>query len=215
MLVEKLMTRQVATVRPEASLKRAAAILAEWHVSGLPVVGGNREVLGVLSEADILYRETGGPDRAQFVRSLMLPKDPPDQKARATTVREAMSVPAITIKSKQTIEKAARIMVNTGVRRLPVVDTDDHLVGIVTEADLVRAFVRSDEELAREIREEIIVSKLWLDFASIDIDVHDGEVELAGQVQTRADAQLIPGFVEQVPGVTGVLSKLTWLEDEG
>lgn len=101
------------------------------------------------------------------------------------------------------------------MRRLPVIDADGHLVGIVTEADLVRAFIRSDDELAREIRDDVIARRLWLDPASIDVDVHDGEVELSGQVETRADAQLVPGLVEQVPGVMRVLSKLSWREDEG
>lgn len=215
MLVENLMTREVAAVMPEASLKGAAAVLAQRHVSGLPVIDGNRVVVGVLSESDIVYREAGGSDSARFVQSLTLPKDKPDRKAEATTVREAMSSPAITIDSKQPIDKAVRTMVNKGVRRLPVIDADGHLVGIVTEADLVRAFIRSDDELAREIRDDVIARRLWLDPASIDVDVHDGEVELSGQVETRADAQLVPGLVEQVPGVMRVLSKLSWREDEG
>jgi CBS domain-containing protein len=215
MLVENLMTREVATVMPEASLKGAAAVLAQQHVSGLPVIDGNRVVVGVLSESDIVYRETGGSDGARFVRSLTLPKDQPDRKAQATTVRDAMSSPAITIDPGQTIEKAARIMVNNSVRRLPVVDAEGHLLGILAEADLVRAFIRSDDELAREVREDVIERRLWLDPASIDVDVHDGEVELSGQVETRADAQLVPRLVEQVPGVMRVLSKLSWREDEG
>lgn len=215
MRVENLMTREVAAVMPEASLKGAAAVLAQRHVSGLPVIDGNRVVVGVLSESDIVYREAGGSDSARFVQSLTLPKDKPDRKAEATTVREAMSSPAITIDSKQPIDKAVRTMVNKGVRRLPVIDADGHLVGIVTEADLVRAFIRSDDELAREIRDDVIARRLWLDPASIDVDVHDGEVELSGQVETRADAQLVPGLVEQVPGVMRVLSKLSWREDEG
>jgi len=215
MLVEKLMTRQVAAVMPEASLKGAAAVLAQRHVSGLPVIDGNRVVVGVLSESDIVYRETGGSDSAHFVQSLTLPKDQPDRKAQATTVRDAMSSPAITIESRHPIDRAARIMVNKGVRRLPVVDAEGHLVGIVTKADLVRAFIRSDDELAREIREDVLERRLWLKPEAIDVHVHDGEVELSGQVETRADAQLIPGFVEQIPGVMNVLSKLSWREDEG
>jgi CBS domain-containing protein len=215
MLVEKLMTRQVAAVMPEASLKGAAAVLAQGHVSGLPVIDGNRVVVGVLSESDIVYRETGGSDSAHFVQSLTLPKDQPDRKAQATTVRDAMSSPAITIESRHPIDRAARIMVNKRVRRLPVVDAEGHLVGIVTKADLVRAFIRSDDELAREIREDVLERRLWLKPEAIDVHVHDGEVELSGQVETRADAQLIPGFVEQIPGVMHVLSKLSWREDEG
>jgi CBS domain-containing protein len=112
MLVENLMTREVAAVMPEASLKGAAAVLAQRHVSGLPVIDGNRVVVGVLSESDIVYREAGGSDSARFVQSLTLPKDQPDRKAEATTVREAMSSPAITIDSKQPIDKAVRTMVN-------------------------------------------------------------------------------------------------------
>jgi CBS domain-containing protein len=215
MLVKDLMTRHVAAVMPEASLKGAAAVLAQRHVSGVPVIDGNRVVIGVLSESDIVYREAGGSYGAQFVHSLTLPKDQPDRKAQATTVRDAMSSPAITIGSKQPVDKAARTMVNKGVRRLPVVDADGQLVGIVTEADLVRAFIRSDEEVAREIRKDVFERRLWLDPASIDIHVHEGEVELSGQVETRADARLVPGFVEQVPGVLRVLSKLSWREDEG
>jgi CBS domain-containing protein len=215
MLVEKLMTRQVAAVMPQASLKDAAAVLAQRHVSGLPVIDGNRVVVGVLSESDIVYRETGGSDSAHFVQSLTLPKDQPDRKAQATTVRDAMSSPAITIESRHRIDRAARIMVNKGVRRLPVVDAEGHLVGIVTKADLVRAFIRSDDELAREIREDVLERRLWLKPEAIDVHVHDGEVELSGQVETRADAQLVPGFVEQIPGVMHVLSKLSWREDEG
>jgi CBS domain-containing protein len=215
MLVENLMTRQVVTVRPEASLKRAAAVLARRRISGLPVVDGNRVVVGVLSEGDIVYRETGGSDADRFVRSLMLPKGQPDAKAHATTVSEAMSSPVITIEPQRTIGEAARIMVNQRVRRLPVVDAAGHLLGIVTEADLVRAFARSDEELAQEIREGVIEHALWLDPESIQVGVRDGEVELSGQVDTKSDAQLMPELVEGIPGVVSVLSKLSWCEDEG
>ena len=87
------------------------------------------------------------------------------------------------------------------------------LIGIVTRADLVRAFVRSDEEIAREIRDDVIRRTLWLEPDPIEVAVHDGEVRLSGEVETKGDAELIPSFVQRVPGVVSVLSKLRWREN--
>jgi CBS-domain-containing membrane protein len=103
-------------------------------------------------------------------------------------------------------------MINEAVNRLPVVDEDRRLIGIVTRADLVRAFVRSDEEIAKEIREDVLRRALWIEPDSVRVVVEDGEVRLSGEVETKADAELIPSFVQRVPGVVSVLSKLRWPE---
>jgi CBS domain-containing protein len=105
-------------------------------------------------------------------------------------------------------------MLEQGVKRLPVVDGAGTLVGIVTRSDLVRAFVRSDEEIAREIREDVIRRALWIDPEEIEVTVERGEVRLAGELESRTEAALIPGFVERVPGVVSVLSKLRWPDDD-
>ena len=106
-------------------------------------------------------------------------------------------------------------MIDEGVKRLPVVDNAGKLIGIVTRADLVRAFVRSDEEIAAEIREDVIRRTLWIEPDAVQVVVEHGEVRLAGQVETKADAELIPSFVQRVPGVVSVLSKLRWPEENG
>ncbi len=211
MKVEDVMTTAIRTVRPDASLKDAAGIMAELKISGLPVVGPDGLVLGVLSEGDILFKEAGpGPKTGFFERLFSLPIPEFEAKLAARTVGEAMTAPAITIGPRRPLSEAASVMVEQGVKRLPVVDDAGSLVGIVTRADLVRAFVRSDQEIAREIRVDVLQRALWLEDSSINVVVDHGEVKLSGQVETKADAELIPSFVQRVPGVVSVLSKLRW-----
>ena len=104
-------------------------------------------------------------------------------------------------------------MIDQRVNRLPVLD-GGRLVGIVTRADLVRAFKRPDAEIAREITEEAIGGSLWVSRDDVHVGVLDGEVTLQGQVQARSDAKLLVRFISTVPGVVGVSSELTWKTDD-
>jgi CBS domain-containing protein len=216
MRVEDVMTTDVCTVRPETSLKEAAEILARRRISGLPVVDPESHVVGVLSEADILFKERGGPDKKGFLeRWLLLPLPELEAKLAARTVGESMSVPAVTIGPRRPLTEAANSMIEDGVNRLPVVDDEAKLIGIVTRADLVRAFVRSDDEIAAEIRDDVLRRSLWIEPDAVEVVVENGEVRLTGEVETKADAELIPAFVQRVPGVVSVLSKLHWPEQNG
>ncbi len=135
-------------------------------------------------------------------------------KFRAHTAEKAMTSPAVTIAPERTVTEAARAMVQKGVNRLPVLDENDRLVGIVTRADLVRAFLRTDEEIERELREDVAVRTLWIDPERISISVDHGEVLLRGEVDSDADAELLERFARRVPGVVGVLSQLHWQLDK-
>ena len=215
MRVEDVMTKDVWTVRSDTLLKEAAELLAQHQISGLPVVDADEHVVGVLSEGDILFKESGGYKKGFFERWLTAPSSKFDLKFAARSAGEAMSEPAVTIRPQRALTAAAKLMIDEGVNRLPVVDDQDRLVGIVTRADLVRAFVRTDEEIAREIRDDVIRRTLWLAPELVRVEVDGGEVHLAGQVETKADAELIPAFVQRVPGVVSVLSKLRWPEENG
>lgn len=216
MRVQDLMTRNVLTVRSSTALKDAAALLAEHRISGLPVVDGERRVLGVLSEGDILFKESGTVEKQGFFdRLLAVPATGVELKLAAKTAGEAMSAPALTIGPRRPVTEAATRMIEEGVNRLPVVDDDERLIGIITRADLVRAFVRSDAEVEHEIREDVIRRTLWMEPDTIQVEVHGGEVHLTGEVETKGDAELIPTFVQRVPGVVAVLSKLRWREENG
>jgi CBS domain-containing protein len=199
------MTRDVITVAPTASLRTVAETLSGYRISGVPVVDDGH-VLGVVSEADIIEKEAAEP-RGWFRR-----KRPTAKEAR--TAGEAMTSPAVTVPPRRDVSLAARLMVERKINRLPVVTEEGALVGIVTRADLVRAFVRSDEEIERELREDVAAKTLWIDPERLEITVESGEVTLAGEVDLKADAELLQRFAARVPGVVSVRSELRWQVDE-
>lgn len=214
--IKDLMSEDVLVVGPDTRLKDVAAILAERGISGLPVTNEQHKVLGVVSEADILVKEQGPEARHGGLVGWLLGGGIADEeKLAARTAGEAMTSPAITIGAHTHVAEAARLMTANGIKRLPVVDWDGKLVGIITRADLVRAFARTDAEIEREIRDDVIRRTLWVDDdKNLRIEVHRGEVTLAGQFERRSDAELMSHFVARVPGVVSVRSTLTWRWDD-
>jgi CBS domain-containing protein len=198
MRVADLMTTDVVTVTPETLLREAASLLAAKRISGLPVVDDEGNVVGVLSEADIVVK-AGGTAREHRLLGWLLESD--------VDLGEAMSAPATTIDVDRRVHEAAKLMAAEGINRLPVVE-GDRLVGIITRADVVRAFARSDGEIAEEINEEILRRTLWLEPGSVDVVVENGTVTLEGEVESEADAELLPVFVSRVPGVVAVRSNV-------
>jgi len=211
MRVQDVMTTDVATTGPDAPLKEAAMELVRRRISGMPVVSGDLQVIGVVSEADILAKESDEPRGGGFLRWLVDPGDP-WIRARfdAVTVEEAMSTPAQTITPDRPIAEAATIMLDEGVNRLPVVDSGGKLVGLVSRGDLVRAFARPDDEILEDIEEDVIRRAMWLDPKTLDVTVTNGVVTLAGEVATAADAEIVPTLARKVPGVVSVNSSLTY-----
>ncbi|MFO7571277.1 MAG: CBS domain-containing protein [Gaiellaceae bacterium] len=210
MKVEKLMTTDVAAVQPEASLKEVAEVLATKRISGVPVVDAEGVVLGVVSEGDIVGIEAGEAheERGGLLGRLLWAAPP--ERLEARTAEEAMSAPALTVSPHTEVAEAARTMTEAGVNRLPVVDGEGKLLGIVTRADLVRAFVRSDEEIEHELREDVALNTLWIDASDLEIRVEGGEVTFGGRVESKTDAELLAHFATRVPGVVTVTSNLSW-----
>jgi CBS domain-containing protein len=214
MRVDQLMTRAVKTVAPGAPLKQVAAILVENRISGLPVCDVDGRVLGVVSEADILLKERGlGPPRGALHRLVRHPEPEAVAKAQARTAADAMTSPAITISPFRSAHEAARLMLEHGINRLPVVKAG-RLVGIITRADLVRAFHRPDHAIAEEIRSDVLERTLWIAPETVRISVERGDVTLRGELEGHSDATLIERLVARVPGVVGVRSELTWRVDD-
>ena len=217
MKVHEVMTSSVVTARPDATLKEAALLLAENGISGLPVVNDEGAVVGVVSEADILAKETATEAERHGVAHWLLDARDPWLETRfaARTVGEAMSSPVQTIGPDRPVVEAATRMLEEGINRLPVVDAHGTLVGLVSRGDLVRAFVRSDEAIRREIEEDLLRGTLRIDHPDdVRVEVAGGEVTLSGKVDSPADTEVVPRHVRQVPGVVGVTSKLT-LRNEG
>jgi CBS domain-containing protein len=213
MKINDVMTTDVVSVSPDASLKDVARLLADYRVSGLPVIDAGGTVLGVISEADILFKEVGDQGPQGVIAWLLEPGGP--AKLEALTAEQAMTSPARTISPERPVAEAAKRMLEEAVNRFPVVDADGRLVGIVTRADLVRAFVRSDESIAREIREDVILKTLWIAPEALEITVDQGAVRIGGNVESKIDADLIEAFARRVPGTVSVESHLSWLKENG
>jgi CBS domain-containing protein len=209
MNLKSLMTTDVLSVRPETPLKEVARLLARYGISGLPVVEANGVVVGVVSEGDILFKESGAGDHVPLPWRLAPRKTALQAKASARTAADAMSSPAVTVEGWRSVAAAARLMLEQKVNRLPVVE-HDRLVGIVTRADLVRAFARSDAAVAADVRDAVRRALLLPDFARVDVSVAEGEVHLAGSVDSRLDARLAAEVAAAVPGVVAVSSELEW-----
>jgi CBS domain-containing protein len=180
----------------------------------MPVVDEDGSVIGVISETDVIAKERPEPFGGGAMSRLLGRVDFEEQAKRgARLVGETMSSPAITIQAFWTIPGAAELMREHAVNRLPVV-RQGRLVGIVTRADLVRAFARSDDEVAAEVRDYIAFQDgLWNGNGSVHVQVTAGETTLTGNVHRRADAEVLPKLVARIPGVVGVHSKLTWTEE--
>ena len=215
MKVKALMTRDVVTVTPQTPLKQVARLLSRHKISGVPVCDRDGSVVGVVTEADILVKEIGlRPGRGGPLAWLVDGSDiTKTRKALARTAGDAMSSPPVSTSPWRTVSEAARLMVEHSVNRLPVLD-GNRLVGIVSRADLVRAFKRDDDDIEREIREEAIGESLWVSRDDVAVDVRNGEVTLRGRVQARSDAGLLVAFVSTVPGVVTVRSDLAWDTDD-
>jgi CBS domain-containing protein len=202
--VEAVMTKHVVSVRPETSLKDVAALLARRGISGVPVVDDGQRVLGVVSQTDILVKEGGRGIGAGGLGSAA----EVERKLAARSAGEAMTQPAISVYAHAPVAQAARLLHEHGIDRLPVLDRRDRLAGIVTRADLVRAFARADGEIAHEIREEVLRRTFWIAPETIEVAVERGEVHLAGPVADSRTAELVAELVQRVPGVVAVRAEL-------
>jgi CBS domain-containing protein len=217
MTVRDVMTTSVTSVGRSTPLQDVAELLVDRRISGVPVVDEDGIVLGVVSEADFLVKEQGAEAIRHRRLARMLGESTESKaqlaKVRATNAGEAMTAPPVTIESTSPISAAARLMTARRVNRLPVVD-GGRLVGIVTRADLLRAYVRSDEELANTIRRDVLLRILWLDPNTFDLDVKDGRVTIAGHVERRSTAEMVGRSIAMVPGIIDVHTSVTWSLDD-
>jgi CBS domain-containing protein len=215
--VRDVMTQPAVSVHGSAPLREVAQMLVDHEISGVPVVDADATLLGVVSEADLLVKEQG-PDAIRhrpLARLLGESRESRSQLAKlsAVTAAEAMTSPAITITPGRSLHEAAAIMTARRVNRLPVVE-GGRLVGVVSRADLVRAFARSDDELATSIREDVLLRILWLDPSLFTVVVRDGVASVDGHVERRSTADMIERCVKMVPGVLDVHASVTWSTDD-
>lgn len=198
--VSDVMTRDVATVGPDAAFKDVVRLLHDRKVSALPVVDGGRRVLGIVSEADLLPKQEfrdSDPDRYTQLRRLS-----DLAKAGSVSAGELMTSPAVTVRADATLAQAARTMARARVKRLPVVGDTDRLEGVVSRADLLKVFLRDDEEIAQEVRREVVACLFPPPASAVRVSVTKGVVLLGGRVR---DTSLVPVAARLARAVEGVV----------
>lgn len=214
-LVRDVMTTDVVTVEPSTPFKEIAARLARHRISAVPVLAADRRVLGVVAEVDLLLKQEYPDPEANVPPAWTRRRRREWRKAAAVVAGQLMTAPAITVSPTATVADAARRLHDAGVRRLPVVDELDRLVGIVSRADLLTVFTRPDEAIESEIVGGVIADDLGMAPSRFFIEVDDGVVVLQGRAERRS---LIPHLVHAVHAVDGVVqveNRLTFDLDDG
>ena len=210
--VGDVMTTSVVTVDRITPYQEIDRLLTEHRISGMPVLKMGREVVGVVSEADLLAAEDETSRRARMASSIgqhrLLHKAPPGSLTAGTL----MTSPAITIGPDATIPAAARLMNTHHIRRLPVVDESGKLIGVVSRRDLLSVFLRSDAEISHDVRQ--VLEEIPLeDPKEIAVTLHHGVVTLAGSIRREPGDghDLIPlllRLVWDIDGVVDVVNRL-------
>lgn len=214
--VEEIMTRDVIAVAPGTTIHRAAGLLADHGISGLPVVDDQGAVVGILSEGDLIVRQRPRP-RPSFWRLFFqdgerLARE--YQKAAGTTVAEVMTTTVISIRPDAPLEAAAALLDGHKVRRLPVMD-DGRLVGIVSRGDLVKALATatpaaptalSDAQLVKEMKARMD-REAWISSRTLSVEARDGVLALWGMVESETERSALETMAHSIPGCRSVDNK--------
>ncbi|MCX4616704.1 MULTISPECIES: CBS domain-containing protein [Streptomyces] len=206
-IVSDVMTHTVAAIGRKANFKEIVQLMEQWKVSALPVLEGEGRVIGVVSEADLLPKEEfrdSDPDRHTQLRRLS-----DLAKAGAVTAEDLMTAPAVTVQANATLAQAARTMAHAKVKRLPVVDDMGLLEGVVSRGDLLKVFLRGDEDIAEEVRREVVSYLFRAPSAPVRVQVQDGVVTLTGRVRDTSLVPVAARLVRSVEGVVDVEFELT------
>ncbi|GAA4965523.1 CBS domain-containing protein [Actinoplanes utahensis] len=202
--VDDVMTEAVTTVGPEASYREVVDLLIGRRISAMPVVDDSLRVIGVVSETDLLRKiEYAGDERPRLFDG----RRRRGERAKATggTVAGLMTAPPVLAVSGTPIAAAARLMDAGNVKRLPVVDAADRLIGIVTRSDLLKTHLRPDDEIRDDVRSGV---------TGVDVEVRDGVVTLSGRVDRASTADAADLLARRVPGVVTVVQEIHWVWDD-
>jgi len=208
--VADVMTTAVVSVPPHTPVPEVASTLFVAAVRAVPVVSDEGDLLGVISEADLMAAIAATePVERRWWRPRHVHRGVPVARPGAQTAGDLMSAVLVTIDPGATVAAAARLMREQGVNWLPVV-ADSRLVGVLGRSDLLAVFLRSDVAIRTEIVEDVLVGALATDPSRVAVDVVDGVVTLTGELDTHTDAEVAVALTSRTEGVVDVVDGLSW-----
>lgn len=217
--VRDVMATEVFTVTEDTDFRGIVAALVDRGVSALPVVDGEGRLVGIVSESDLLHKEEfaegeySPPLRARL-RSRLGTGGSSQDKAEARNAEGLMTRRVVTVSPESSVALAARSMERHGVNRLPVLDAEGRLVGIVGKRDLLSVFLQRDEAIVTEAKDEITRATKPVRVREAGVSVRDGVVHLTGSVEHRSEAEELVRRVRRLEGVVAVDSGLEWRTDD-
>ncbi|MCE8032660.1 MAG: CBS domain-containing protein [Halomonas sp.] len=216
-----VMTTKVITVSPDTDVREIARLLLENNISALPVVDESNEVLGIVSEGDLMRRIESGAEhrKSWWLKSIFAGANNASEyiKTHARKAHEIMTRNPITITEDEPLHRVAKLLEKHHIKRVPVV-RDDKLVGIVSRANLLRGFSATTPDLEtpvtaddREIRDAILKevdenTGVWVD--RINVIVTEGAVQVWGLVESQEEKMAVQVAAENTPGVKSVENNL-------
>ncbi|MGH2709893.1 MAG: BON domain-containing protein [Actinomycetota bacterium] len=207
--VGDVMTGTVVVARETTPFKELARLMAEHGVRGLPVLADDDQLVGIVSEENLLASADGGHSHLEWLTDGKRGEAPGDVLALDLMTRDVVK-----IRADEPVDGAARVMLRNGVTRLPVVDVASKVIGIVTRTDLLRPFLREDAEIRKEIVEDVILDTMWIDPSTMDVSVERGVVTLKGTVETKTTKDVLVKLVHRVDGVVGVRDEVDFRADD-
>lgn len=212
--VSDVMTTPVLTARPAMPVKELARVLTEQRVSALPVLDADDHVIGMVSERDLVSKQAQPlPRPRRWWRTRRVRQE--IRRAEADTVGHLMTRPPVTVGPAAGLAEAARRMTEHELKHLPVVDDGGALVGIVSRADLIRAYLRTDEQIRTAVLDDVFLHLLWTDATQVQVSVAEGIVTIEGTVEQRSTAEIAERLVRRLDGVVDVLCTLAYRTDDG
>ncbi len=227
MFASDIMTGEVKTISPDATIEEAIGLLLSARVSGLPVVDSEGRLVGVVSEGDFLHRAELGAARrrSRWIEFLLGPGEIAESYvlSHGRKVQEVMTRDVATVAESAALTEIVELMDKRKVKRVPVV-SGDRLVGIITRSDLLRALsaaiAAKPAATAAECTDQAILGKLFAElknqgFASprtLDVVVDHGVVNLRGEIFDERQRQALIVAAENIPGVAKVVDELVWIE---
>jgi CBS domain-containing protein len=212
--IESVMTTEVVTARPSTPFRELVDLLQRKRISALPVVDQDDRLVGIVSEADLLVKQgyPHGGDDVGVVHALRHRQRL--GKAAGICALDVMTRQVVSVPVGTEVAAAARLMIRLGIKRLPVVDGQGRLAGIVTRGDLLKVFLRPDQAISWEVAHEIVQGRIGIPRGAVAVETRNGMVSLTGQVERRSQVTELVRQVQAVHGVVSVDARLTWNVDD-
>ena len=208
--VADVMTTRVHVASPSTPFKMLVRLIEENRISAVPIVDAQGSPLGIVSESDLLLKENADPTNPLD----LLRQRSQRAKADGVVAAEVMTSPVVTVGIDTPIAQAARVMRERNVRRLVVVDTRLRIAGIVSRSDLLKVFLRTDEDLRDEVLHKLLPAVVPTEAAGVDVDVESNVITLSGRVDRRTDVEILDRLARDVDGVVNVVNRLSFRWDD-